>query len=58
MADAEEEVRSQEAGSARWEISGTRYQNIIHNVHGTKNPHHTNLLIEDRDCLYYLLLCG
>ena len=28
--------------SARWDISGTRYQNIIHSVHGTKNPHHTN----------------
>ena len=27
---------------ARWDISGTRYQNIIHSVHGTKNPHHTN----------------
>ena len=26
----------------RWDISGTRYQNIIHSVHGTKNPHHTN----------------
>jgi len=41
---------------ARWDISGTRYQNTIHihNVHGTKNPHHTNLLIETASIIVWL----
>ena len=39
---------------ARWDISGTRYQNIIHSVHGTKNPHHTNLLIETASIIVWL----
>ena len=28
--------------------------NIIHNVHGTKNPHHTNLLIETASIIVWL----